>query len=126
MSEDLTMRECLLRDIHDLEDQRDFAISEMERLERESEELRAEVAMLKKCMVMLAQERNEAREEARRATYDAAQETIKVSTVKSHWIEACRERDEAREAFAIATSNCVDAHQRLREIEREAREAVQQ
>jgi hypothetical protein len=49
-------------------------------------------------MVMLAQERNEAREEARRATYDAAQETIKVSTVKSHWIEACRERDEAREA----------------------------
>ena len=37
-----------------------------------------------------------------------------------------RERNEAREAFAIATSNCVDAHQRLREIEREAREAVQQ
>ena len=62
-------------------------------------------------------ERDEAREEARRATYDAAQETIKVSTVKSHWIEACRERDEAREAFAIATSNCVDAQQRLREME---------
>jgi hypothetical protein len=36
-----------------------------------------------------------------------------------------RERNEAREAFAIATSNCVDAHQRLREIEREATEAVQ-
>ena len=28
-----------------------------------------------------------------------------------------RERDEAREAFAIATSNCVDAQQRLREME---------
>jgi hypothetical protein len=27
------------------------------------------------------------------------------------------ERDEAREAFAIATSNCVDAQQRLREME---------
>jgi hypothetical protein len=36
-----------------------------------------------------------------------------------------RERNKAREAFAIATSNCVDAHQRLREIEREATEAVQ-
>jgi hypothetical protein len=28
-----------------------------------------------------------------------------------------RERDEAREAFAIATSNCVAAQQRLREME---------
>jgi hypothetical protein len=28
-----------------------------------------------------------------------------------------RERNEAREAFAIATSNCVDAQQRLREME---------
>jgi hypothetical protein len=37
-----------------------------------------------------------------------------------------QERNAAREAFAIATSNCVDAHQRLREIERGAREAVQQ
>ena len=36
-----------------------------------------------------------------------------------------RERNAAREAFAIATSNCVDAHQRLREIECEATEAVQ-
>ena len=32
-----------------------------------------------------------------------------------------RERDEAREAFAIATNNCVDAQQRLRELN-EARE----
>jgi hypothetical protein len=66
------------------------------------EELRAEVAMLKQGMVMLAQERNEAREEARRATYDAAQETIKVGTVKSHWIEACRERDLLRVQFRAA------------------------
>ena len=35
-----------------------------------------------------------------------------------------RERDEAREAFAIATNNCVDAQQRLREMERERNEAV--
>lgn len=31
--------------------------------------------------------------------------------------KAERERDEAREAFAIATSNCVDAQQRLREMQ---------
>ena len=65
----------------------------------------------------VTRERDEAREDARRATYDAAQETIKVSTVKSHWIEACRERDEAREAFVVATNSCVDAQQRLREME---------
>ena len=34
-----------------------------------------------------------------------------------------RERDEAREAFAIATNNCVDAQQRLREMERELNKA---
>ncbi len=34
-----------------------------------------------------------------------------------------QERDEAREAFAIATSNCVAAQQRLREMERERNEA---
>jgi hypothetical protein len=78
------------------------------------EELRAEVAMLKQGMVMLAQERNEAREDAKRATYDAAQETMKVSAAKSHWIEACRERDEARvqfrsvEALAMALVNTID------------------
>jgi len=32
-------------------------------------------------------------------------------------IELKKERDEAREAFAVATSNCVDAQQRLREME---------
>jgi hypothetical protein len=84
------------------------------RLECEVEELRAEVAMLKQGMVMLAQERNEAREDVKRATYDAAQETIKVGTVKSHWIEACRERDEARvqyrttEALGMALVKTID------------------
>jgi chromosome segregation ATPase len=84
------------------------------RLECEVEELRAEVAMLKQGMVILAQERNEAREDVKRATYDAAQETIKVGTVKSHWIEACRERDEARvqfrsvEALAMALVKTID------------------
>jgi len=34
-----------------------------------------------------------------------------------------RERDEARKAFAIATTNCVDAQQRLRVLERERNEA---
>ena len=48
MSEDLTMRECLMRDIHNLEDQRDFAISETDRLEEERDKARnlAESAML--------------------------------------------------------------------------------
>jgi hypothetical protein len=41
MSEDLTMRECLMRDIHNLQDQRDFAISQIKRLERERNEWRA-------------------------------------------------------------------------------------
>jgi multidrug efflux pump subunit AcrA (membrane-fusion protein) len=63
------------------------------RLECEAEELRAEVALLQGQARILAEERNEAREDAKRATYDAAQETIKVSTAKSHWIEACCERD---------------------------------
>jgi multidrug efflux pump subunit AcrA (membrane-fusion protein) len=63
------------------------------RLECEAEELRAEVALLQEQARILAEERNEAREDAKRATYDAAQETIKVSTAKSHWIEACCERD---------------------------------
>ena len=35
-----------------------------------------------------------------------------------------RGRNEAREAFAIATSNCVDAQQRLRKLERERDEAM--
>jgi uncharacterized protein (DUF3084 family) len=92
----------------------DQACAGLVRAECEVEELRAEVAMLKQGMVMLAQERNEAREDAKRATYDAAQETIKVGTVKSHWIEACRERDEARvqfrsvEALAMALVNTID------------------
>jgi K+/H+ antiporter YhaU regulatory subunit KhtT len=43
--------------------------------------------------------------------------------------DAVSQRDQAREAFAIATNNCVDAQQRLREMERElneAREALKQ
>ena len=48
MSEDLTMRECLLRDIHDLEDQRDFAMSEMERRGRERDKARDWVFRLRK------------------------------------------------------------------------------
>jgi hypothetical protein len=107
--------------------------------------LRKQRAIARNFGNQMERERNGAREDAKRATYDAAQETIKVSTVKSHWIEACRERDhwksesleqakllamgadreekivrerdEAREAFAIATSKCVDAQQRLREME---------
>ena len=74
MSEYITMRDCLKLDLKDaiaqrdnLQDQRDFAMSEVKRLRRE--------------------------------------------------------RDEAREAFAIATNNCVDAQQRLREMERELNEA---
>jgi hypothetical protein len=93
-------RECLLRDIHDLEDQRDFAMSEMERRGRERDKARDWVFRLRKQRAIarnfgeqMERERDEAREDAKRATYDAAQETIKVSTVKSHWIEACRERD---------------------------------
>jgi hypothetical protein len=41
MSEDLTMRECLMRDICNLTDQRDFAISEMGRLEEERDQARS-------------------------------------------------------------------------------------
>jgi septal ring factor EnvC (AmiA/AmiB activator) len=48
MSEDLTMRECLLRDIHDLEDQRDFAMSEMERRGCERDKARDWVFRLRK------------------------------------------------------------------------------
>ena len=43
--------------------------------------------------------------------------------------DAVSQRDQASEAFAIATNNCVDAQQRLREMERElneAREALKQ
>jgi hypothetical protein len=43
MSEDLTMRECLMRDIHNLEDQRDFALSQMKRLERERDLARSQL-----------------------------------------------------------------------------------
>jgi hypothetical protein len=80
----------------------DQACAGLVRAECEVEELRAEVAMLKQGMVILAQERNEAREDAKRATYDAAQETMKVSAAKSHWIEACRERDLLRVQFRAA------------------------
>ena len=61
MSEDPTMRECLMRDIHNLEDQRDFAMGVIKRLERE--------------------------------------------------------RNDARVAFTIATVNCTEAQQRLRDME---------
>lgn len=43
VSEYTTMRECLLRDIHNLMDQRDFAVSEMERLEQERDEARDKI-----------------------------------------------------------------------------------
>jgi hypothetical protein len=76
-----------MRDIRNLEDQRDFAMDEMERLVRE---------------------RDGAREDAKRATYDATQETLKVGAVKGAWIEACRERDEAREELRTAR-NLADA-----------------
>ena len=106
MNKYTTLRECLMRDIHDLEDQRDFAMSEMERRGCERDKARDTVLRLRKQRAIarnfgeqMERERDEAREDAKRATYDAAQETIKVSTVKSHWIEACRERDEAREAL---------------------------
>ena len=72
MSEDLTMRECLLRDIHDLEDQRDFAMSEMERRGRERDKARDWVFRLRKQRAIarnfgdqMERERNEAREALR-------------------------------------------------------------
>ena len=93
MNKYTTMRECLMRDIHDLEDQRDFAMSEVERRGRERDKARDMVHGLRK----------------QRAIARKFGEQME------------RERDEAREAFAIATNNCVDAQQRLRELN-EARE----
>jgi cell division protein FtsB len=101
----------------------DIACAAIVRQEAEADELRAEVAMLKQGMVILAQERNEAREEARRATYDAAQETIKVSTVKSHWIEACREREEARDTVLSLRKQRAIARNFGEQMERERDEA---
>jgi hypothetical protein len=79
----------LERDIYNLQDQRDFAMDEMKRLERERDHWKSESLEQAKLLAMSAD-----REE-----------------------KIVRERDEAREAFAIATSKCVDAQQRLREME---------
>lgn len=47
-------------------------------------------------------------------------------TIKgSSWARVTQERDMAREAFSIATSNCVDAQQRLRDMERELKESME-
>ena len=95
MNKYITMRECLMRDIHDLEDQRDFAMSEVERRGRERDMARDMVHGLRK----------------QRAIARKFGEQME------------RERDEAREAFAIATNNCVEARQRLREMQRELNKA---
>ena len=55
MSEDPTMRECLMRDIHNLEDQLHFAMGVIKRLERERDEARDLSAALQlKCNMMQA------------------------------------------------------------------------
>jgi len=70
-----TMRECLLRDIHNLEDQLDFAMSEMERRGRERDKardmvhgLRKQRAIARKFGEQMERERNEAREVLERLT----------------------------------------------------------
>ena len=72
MNKYTTLRECLMRDIHDLEDQRDFAMSEMERRGRERDKARNTVLRLRKQRAIarnfgeqMERERNEARELAR-------------------------------------------------------------
>ena len=69
MNEYTTMRECLMRDIHDLEDQRDFAMSEMERRGCERDKARDTVLRLRKQRAIarnfgeqMERERDEARE----------------------------------------------------------------
>ena len=69
MSEYITMRECLMRDIHDLEDQRDSAMSEVERRGRERDMardmvhgLRKQRAIARKFGEQMERERDEARE----------------------------------------------------------------
>ena len=89
------MRECLLRDIRDLEDQRDFAVSEMERLERERDEARE---LFQTAMELLKKYKDVSKE---------ARDALFVATA---------ERDEARNAFAIATDQCVLAQAKLRKL----------
>lgn len=48
MNKYTTMRNCLMRDIHDLEDQRDFAMSEVERRGCERDKARDTVLRLRK------------------------------------------------------------------------------
>lgn len=72
MNKYTTMRECLMRDIHDLEDQRDFALIEMERRGCERDKARDMVLRLRKQRAIarnfgeqMERERDEAREALR-------------------------------------------------------------
>jgi hypothetical protein len=119
MSDELTMRECLMLDIRNLEDQRDFAISEMERLKRERDEARkSEMAAIleRERWKMLAEEKWAMRVELEellgvKDTQCNEQFAKGLAALR----DLIKERNEAREAFAIATDHCVVAQAKLRE-----------
>lgn len=88
------------------------------KLERERDKAQALVAEMKQAIIWA---KAEAKERLHRLDQAACE--------RRTWLEAHekmkRERDEAREAFSIATSNCVDAQQRLRDMERELKESME-
>jgi len=119
MSDELTMRECLMLDIRNLEDQRDFAISEMERLKRERDEARK--SMME---AIVERERWKMRAEEKWGMRVELEELLGVKDTQcseqfakglSALRDLIKERDEALEAFAIATDHCVVAQSKLRE-----------
>ena len=128
MNKYTTMRECLMRDIHDLEDQRDFAMSEMERRGCERDKardtvfrLRKQRAIARKFGEQMERDRDEARRDLEEEMKFHHRTHGECVIAQCELMDVKKERDEAREAFAIATNNCVDAQQRLRELN-EARE----
>jgi uncharacterized protein YbjQ (UPF0145 family) len=78
----------LERERDNLQDQRDFAMGEMARLERERDEAKHTVLRLRK----------------------------QRAIARNFGDQMERERDEAREAFAVATNQLVQAQEVLREI----------
>jgi uncharacterized coiled-coil DUF342 family protein len=82
-------------DEEDLRDPYNAACASIVRAEREADELRAEVAMLKQGMVIIAEERDKARDTVVKLRRERAAQDAVIATYRD---EACREscRDKAQ------------------------------
>jgi len=109
MSNELTMRECLMLDIRNLKDQRDFAISEMERLKRERDEARK--SMME---AIVERERWKMRAEEKLGMRVELEELLGVKDTQCNeqfakglaaLRDLIKERDEAREALQQLTNH---------------------